>query len=68
VLIAQVIASPIAWYFMNEWLQDFAYKIDIGWWMFAFAGFIAVAIAILTVSFHSIKSAFRNPVKNLRTE
>jgi putative ABC transport system permease protein len=68
VLIALVIASPIAWYFMNEWLQDFAYKIDIGWWMFAFAGFIAVAIAILTVSFHSIKSAFRNPVKNLRTE
>ncbi|CAN5156277.1 hypothetical protein BH23BAC1_BH23BAC1_26800 [soil metagenome] len=68
VIIALVIASPIAWYFMEQWLQDFAYKIDIEWWIFALAGITAVSIAILTVGFHSLKSAFRNPVKNLRTE
>ncbi|GAB4021884.1 ABC transporter permease [Spirosoma koreense] len=68
VLIAIVIASPLAWYAMNQWLQDFAYKIDIEWWMFALAGLLAVGIALLTVSFQSIKAALTNPVKSLRSE
>ncbi len=68
VLIAIVIASPIAWYAMNRWLQDFAYKIDIEWWVFALAGLLAVGIALLTVSFQSVKAALTNPVKSLRSE
>jgi putative ABC transport system permease protein len=68
VLIAIVIASPIAWYAMNKWLQDFAYKIDIEWWVFALAGLLAIGIAFLTVSFQSIKAALMNPVKSLRSE
>ncbi|WP_461081313.1 ABC transporter permease [Spirosoma flavus] len=68
VLIAIVIASPIAWYMMNKWLADFAYKIDIEWWMFALAGIVAIGIALLTVSFQSIKAALMNPIKSLRSE
>ena len=68
VLIAIVIASPLAWWAMTEWLQDFAYKIDIAWWMFAVAGLLAIAIALLTVSFQSVKAALMNPVKSLRSE
>ena len=68
VLIAIVIASPIAWYAMNRWLQDFAYKITIEWWVFALAGLLAVGIALLTVSFQSIKASLMNPVKSLRSE
>ncbi|UFH54229.1 ABC transporter permease [Spirosoma sp. KNUC1025] len=68
VLVALVIASPVAWYVMNKWLADFAYKIDIEWWMFAIAGVLAVSIALITVSFESIKAALMNPVKSLRTE
>ena len=68
VLIAIVIASPIAWYAMNRWLQDFAYKIDIEWWVFALAGLLAVGIALLTVSFQSVKAALMNPVRSLRSE
>ena len=68
VLIAMVIASPIAWYAMNRWLADFAYKIAIEWWMFGLAGLLAVAIALLTVSFQSMKAALMNPVKSLRSE
>ncbi len=68
VLIAIVIASPIAWYAMNRWLQDFAYKITIEWWVFALAGLLAVGIALLTVSFQAIKAALMNPVKSLRSE
>ena len=68
VLIAIVIASPIAWYAMNRWLQDFAYRINIEWWVFAGAGLLAVGIALLTVSFQSIKAALMNPVKSLRSE
>ncbi|WP_229311687.1 ABC transporter permease [Larkinella rosea] len=67
-LIAFVIASPIAGYFMNRWLQDFAYKIEIEWWIFALAGLLAVGIALLTVSFQSIKAALANPVSSLRSE
>ncbi len=68
VLIAIVFASPIAWYAMNAWLADFAYKVDISWWVFALAGGLAVGIALLTVSFQSIKAALMNPVKSLRSE
>ena len=68
VLIAIVIASPIAWWTMHRWLQDFAYKIDITWWVFALAGLLAVGIALLTVSFQSIKAALMNPVKSLRSD
>lgn len=68
VLIAIVIASPIAWWAMTKWLQDFAYKIEIQWWMFAVAGLLAVGIALITVSFQSIKAALMNPVKSLRSE
>ena len=68
VLIAIAIASPIAYYAMNKWLQDFAYKVDIEWWVFALAGLLAVGIALLTVSFQSMKAALMNPVKSLRSE
>ncbi|GAB3895788.1 ABC transporter permease [Spirosoma agri] len=68
VLIALVLSSPLAWYIMNQWLQTFAYKITIEWWMFALAGVLAVGIALLTVSFQSIKAALMNPVKSLRSE
>lgn len=68
VAIAMLIAFPVAWYVMNNWLQDFAYKIDIEWWMFAIAGLLTIAIALLTVSYQSIKAALSNPVKSLRTE
>jgi len=68
VLIAAFIAFPIAWYGMHTWLQDFAYKIDIAWWVFAVAGILAFFIAITTVSFQAIRAALTNPVKSLRSE
>lgn len=68
VLLAIIIASPVAWYGMNRWLQDFAYRVHISWWMFAGAGLLAVSIALVTVSFHAIRAAVANPVKALRTE
>ncbi|WP_266368333.1 ABC transporter permease [Tellurirhabdus rosea] len=68
VVIAVVIACPIAWYGMTRWLQDFAYRIDLAWWMFALAGVLAVVVALLTVSFHAVKAALMNPVKSLRAE
>ncbi len=68
VAIALLIAFPIAWYSMNSWLQGFAYKIDIEWWMFAMAGILTIGIALLTVSYQSIKAALVNPVKSMRTE
>jgi len=68
VIMANVIAWPIAYYIMNKWLQDFAYRIDIGWWMFALSGGIALVIALATVSFQAIKAAIANPVKSLRYE
>ena len=63
-----VIATPLSWYAMNNWLEVYAYKVTISWWIFALASIIAVAIAILTVSFHAIKAAVANPVESLRTE
>ena len=68
VLLAILFGSPIAWYAMNTWLQDFAYHIDISWWMFVTAGLVAIVIALLTVSFQSIKTALMNPVRSLRSE
>jgi putative ABC transport system permease protein len=68
VVVAIIIATPASWYFMNKWLQDFAYKINIGWFVFVLAGLLAIVIALLTISFQSIKAALANPVKSLRTE
>ncbi|MBO0948411.1 ABC transporter permease [Fibrella forsythiae] len=68
VVIAILIASPVAWWAMHQWLQDFAYRIEMEWWVFGLAGTLAVAIALLTVSFQSIKAALMNPVKSLRSE
>ncbi len=68
VLLAILIASPVAWWAMNKWLQDFAYKITISWWMFAAAGLGAILIALITVCFQSVKAALANPVKSLRSE
>lgn len=68
VFAAIIIASPVAWYVMNKWLQNFAYRINISWWIFIVAGLSALFIALLTVSFQSIKAAMANPVKSLRTE
>lgn len=68
VLLAIVISSPLAWWTMHAWLQGFAYRIDLAWWMFAWAGLLAIGIALLTVSFQSVKAALMNPVKSLRTE
>jgi len=63
-----VIGLPIAGWLMSKWLQNFAYRINISWWIFALAGFITVLIALITVSFQSIKAAVANPVKSLRSE
>jgi len=68
VLTAFVIATPIAWYFMSKWLRDFAYRININWWIFLVTGILAIIIALLTVGFQAIKAAIANPVKSLRTE
>lgn len=68
ITIAFVIATPVAWYLMHQWLQDFVYRISISWWFFVIAGIASLLIALLTVSFQAIKAALSNPVKNLRTE
>ena len=68
VLIALIIASPVAWYIMDTWLSNYSYKIAISWWMFVLAGALAVTIALLTVSVQSIRAALMNPVKSLRSE
>ncbi|SDP87308.1 putative ABC transport system permease protein [Mucilaginibacter sp. OK268] len=68
VMVALVIATPIAWWGMSKWLQAFVYRINISWWMFALAGLLAILIALFTVSFQAIKAALMNPVKSLRSE
>jgi putative ABC transport system permease protein len=68
VLIASLIAFPVAWWAMNNWLEDFAYRVHIQWWVFVLAGITTLCIALITVSFQSVKAALSNPVKNLRTE
>ncbi len=68
VLIASLIAFPIAWWLMSKWLEDFPYRVNISWWVFGIAAIAALVIALITVSFQSIKAATSNPVKSLRTE
>jgi putative ABC transport system permease protein len=68
IIISIVIATPLSWLVMDKWLQDFAYRINIDWWIFVVAGLIALLIAFLTVSYQAIKAALANPVKNLRSE
>ena len=68
VLVGLIIASPIAWYFMTEWLTTFSYRIDIRWWVYAVAGMIAVVLALVTVSLQAVKAALANPVNILRSE
>jgi putative ABC transport system permease protein len=68
VLLSSAIAFPIAWWGMHKWLQDFAYRIDVGWWIFIVAGVAALLIALFTVSTQALKAAFTNPIKSLRSE
>jgi putative ABC transport system permease protein len=68
ILVANVLVWPVAWYFMGRWLQNFAYRIDLGWWMFLLAAGLAVFIALVTVSFQTVKAACKNPVDSLRFE
>jgi hypothetical protein len=68
VILSLLIAAPIAYYFMHDWLQNYQYRAELSWWLFAAAGAGALAITLLTVSFHAIKAAIANPVKSLRTE
>jgi putative ABC transport system permease protein len=67
-VLADFIAIPIAWWVMNSWLQEYPYRINISWWMFLLVSLIVILIALLTISFQSIKAALINPVKCLRTE
>ncbi len=68
IIIAFAIATPLAWYFMHQWLQDYVYRINISWWLFAAGGIVAIIIALATISFQSIKAAVANPVNSLRSE
>jgi ABC-type antimicrobial peptide transport system permease subunit len=68
VIIAIVIATPLAWWAIHKWLEGFAYRTDIPWWIFAIAGLLALLIALVTVSFQAVKAAVANPVKSLRSE
>lgn len=68
VLIAIVIACPVAWYFMHHWLQDFAYRISLSWYLFAVACIATIVITLATISFQAIKAAVANPVRSLRSE
>ena len=65
---AALIAFPVAWFAMNTWLEEFAYRINISWWVFIVAGATALTIALLTISFQAVKAAIANPVKSLRSE
>jgi hypothetical protein len=68
VLISLLIASPVAWYLMHGWLQNYDYHADVAWWIFIITGAGAMIITLMTVSFQSIKAALANPVKSLKTE
>ena len=68
IAVAFAIATPLAWYYMHQWLQDFAYRINISWWLFAVGGLAAIIIALATISFQAIKAAIANPAKSLRSE
>ena len=66
--IAALLAFPLAWYIMHQWLNDFAYRTTIPWWIFLLAGIIAALVALFTISFQAIRAALANPVKSLRSE
>jgi len=68
ILIASIIAFPLAWWFMNDWLKDFAYRVDIHWWVFAIAAISAMGVALITISVKAVSAAVSNPVNSLRTE
>ena len=68
ILLATLIAVPISWFAMDKWLQDFAYRVDLSWWIFAIAGIAVMAIAFFTISFQSVKVALMNPVDSLKRE
>ena len=68
IMIAFLIAAPIGWFAMRAWLQDFAYKVDISWWVFVLAGAGSLLVAIVTLSYEAFKTAIANPVKSLRSE
>ena len=68
IVLAFLLVFPVAWYAMNKWLQNYAYKISIEWWMFALANLVVICIAFVTVSYQSIRAALTNPVKSLRAE
>jgi putative ABC transport system permease protein len=66
--IAFIISIPVTWWAMHNWLQDFAYRINIQWWVFVLGGIVAMLISVLTISFQAIKAAIANPVESLRSE
>jgi ABC-type antimicrobial peptide transport system permease subunit len=66
--IAFLIAAPIAWYFMNHWLLDYAFRINISWWIFVIGGFLSILVALATVSYRAVRAAVVNPVQSLRSE
>ena len=68
IAIAFIIATPVAWYYMQQWLQDYAYRISMSWWLFATGGLVSIIIALATISYQAIKAAVANPIKSLRTE
>ena len=68
VFISILIALPAGWFLMNKWLQDFAYRVNIQWWVLVLAGSIAILIAFITISFQAVRAAFVNPVNSLRSE
>ncbi len=68
IIVSLIIASPIAWYLMNKWLQDYTYRTHIHWWTFVLAGTAAILIALMTISFKAIKAALANPVESLKNE
>ena len=68
VIVASIISFPIAWYAMDKWLQDFAYRTPVSWWIFSLAAGITLVIALVTISFQSIKAALTNPINSLRNE
>jgi len=68
VVISCIVAFPVAWWMMSNWLRNYKYRIEISWWIFLAAGLSAILIALITISFQSIKAAIANPVKSLRTE
>ena len=68
VILSSLISFPVAWWLMHNWLQNYAYRIEISWWIFIVAAALAIVIALFTISFQAIRAALSNPVKSLRTE